>query len=400
MISRKKLDEQGFQNYQIEEIFLAVKNGVDEDLINKYLVNVDLDNLQMIQVRKGLQDGLDVSLYARNTLSDTDMEHIRLQLLDEKMKKEEEQKKKVKQEQRIINKEKRKGRLDGIKSFLTILLILTIFAGLGFAGYLFRDTIAKSFDVLELELSGNSIELEYGTKFDAEDYVVKATDGEEIIQIWPSFTADELGEFDLQYVITNNVKAVKKHLKVKVVDTTEPLIKLSEKNISLTRDVDDFNGFKFIDSVSDNYDPSPKVEIGKIDWTKRSQDIEYKVTDSSGNTATALLKVEIKNKPQTAYTPPSNNNDSSNASSSNTDTQPSSNTSSSNSSASGSSSSTTSESYTIDYEDYQPSNNQYDVTITNNNTGDSTTVSGDNFPVNGSDEEIWNAVEDIFNPKP
>lgn len=400
MISRKKLDEQGFQNYQIEEIFLAVKNGVDEDLINKYLVNVDLDNLQMIQVRKGLQDGLDVSLYARNTLSDTDMEHIRLQLLDEKMKKEEEQKKKVKQEQRIINKEKRKGRLDGIKSFLTILLILTIFAGLGFAGYLFRDTIAKYFDVLELELSDNSIELEYGTKFDAEDYVVKATDGEEIIQIWPSFTADELGEFDLQYVITNNVKAVKKHLKVKVVDTTEPLIKLSEKNISLTRDVDDFNGFKYIDSVSDNYDPSPKVEIEKIDWTKRSQDIEYKVTDSSGNTATALLKVEIKNKPQTAYTPPSNNNDSSNASSSNTDTQPSSNTSSSNSSASGSSSSTTSESYTIDYEDYQPSNNQYDVTITNNNTGDSTTVSGDNFPVNGSDEEIWNAVEDIFNPKP
>lgn len=400
MISRKKLDEQGFQNYQIEEIFLAVKNGVDEDLINKYLVNVDLDNLQMIQVRKGLQDGLDVSLYARNTLSDTDMEHIRLQLLDEKMKKEEEQKKKVKQEQRIIKKEKRKGRLDGIKSFLTILLILTIFAGLGFAGYLFRDTIAKYFDVLELELSSNSIELEYGTKFDAEDYVVKATDGEEIIQIWPSFTADELGEFDLQYVITNNVKAVKKHLKVKVVDTTEPLIKLSEKNISLTRDVDDFNGFKYIDSVSDNYDPSPKVEIGKIDWTKRSQDIEYKVTDSSGNTATALLKVEIKNKPQTAYTPPSNNNDSSNASSSNTDTQPSSNTSSSNSSASGSSSTTTSESYTIDYEDYQPSNGQHDVTITNNNTGDSTTVSGDNFPVNGSDEEIWNAVEDIFNPKP
>ena len=400
MISRKKLDEQGFQNYQIEEIFLAVKNGVDEDLINKYLVNVDLDNLQMIQIRKGLQDGLDVSLYARKNMDDTDMEHIRLQLLDEKMKKEEEQKKKVKQEQRIINKEKRKGRLDGIKSFLTILLILTIFAGLGFAGYLFRDTIAKYFDVLELELSSNSIELEYGAKFDAEDYVVKATDGEEIIQIWPSFTADELGEFDLQYVITNNVKAVKKHLKVKVVDTTEPLIKLSEKNISLTRDVDDFNGFKYIDSVSDNYDPSPKVEIGKIDWTKRSQDIEYKVTDSSGNTATALLKVEIKNKPQTAYTPPSNNNDSSNASSSNTDTQPSSNTSSSNSSASGSSSSTTSESYTIDYEDYQPSNNQYDVTITNNNTGDSTTVSGDNFPVNGSDEEIWNAVEDIFNPKP
>ena len=385
MISRKKLDEKGFLNYQIEEIILAEKNGVDEDLIHKWLENIDLDNYQMQQVRKGLQDGLDVSLYANKDIPYTEMERIRLQQLNEKLKKEEEQKKKVKQEQKIINKEKRKGRLEGIKSFLMILLILTIFAGLGFAGYLFRDTIAKYFDVLELELSSNSIELEYGAKFNAEDYVVKATDSDEIIQIWPTFATDELGEFDLQYVITNNVKAIKRHLKVKVVDTTKPEIKLSESNISLTRNVDDFNGFKYIESVSDNYDPSPKVEIGKIDWTQKNQDIEYKATDSSGNITTTILKVEIKNKPQTAYTTPSNN----------VDTNESNEPSTSNSVSSGDV--TYSESYTIDYENYQPSNGQYEITVTDNNTGESTTTS-DDFPVNGSEDEIWDAIDDIFKP--
>ena len=47
----------------------------------------------------------------------------------------------------------------------------------------------------------------------------------------------------------------------------------------------------------------------------------------------------------------------------------------------------TSESYTIDYEDYQPSNGNYDVTITNNNTGESVTVTDQNPPAPGSNDD-------------
>ncbi len=267
------------------------------------------------------------------------------------------------------------------------MLILSIFAGLGFAGYLFRDTIAKYFDTLELELSANYVELPYGTKFVAEDYIVKATDGEDIIQIWPTFTADELGESKLQYVITNNVRAVKKYLTVKVVDNENPVIKLSDDKITLTRNVDEFNGFKYIESVTDNYDPSPKVEIGAIDWAKKNQEIVYTAIDSEGNVATAVLNVEIKNKP-VVYIPTNSTSESTG------DTSTSSGDSSSSSSSSGTS---WSESWTVDYTDYQPSNGQTDVTYTNNDTGESYTVSDSDSGPYESDEDLWNEIDNLGN---
>lgn len=396
MISRKKLEEKGFQNYQIEEIALAEKNGVDEDLIHQWLENVDLDNYQMIQVRKGLEDGLDVSLYYRIDMSAKAMEHIRLQLLEEKQKKEAEEKKKQKEQKKIEKKEIRHGRLEGIRSFFTIVLIILLIATLGSIAYLFRDTIKKGLEVIELELTTNSIELPYGAKFDANDYVKKATDGEEIIQIWPSFVADELGDFDLQYVITNNVKAVKRHLKVKVVDNECPVIKLSETDITLIRNVDDFNGFSYIESVTDNYDPSPKVEIGQIDWQKRNQKIEYTVTDSEGNVATAVLNVEIKNKP-TAYVPPVNNTPETADDTSASASSGSNGSSSSNSSSSSGGGTSWSESWTVDYTDYQPSNGQTDVTYTNNDTGESYTVSDSDVGPYESDEDLWNEIDNLGN---
>ena len=55
----------------------------------------------------------------------------------------------------------------------------------------------------------------------------------------------------------------------------------------------------------------------------------------------------------------------------------------------------TSESYTIDYEDYQPSNGDYDVTITDNNTGESTTVTTENPPAPGaSDDEFFDWINE------
>ena len=394
MISRKKLEEKGFLNFQIEEIVLAEKNGVSEELIHQWLENVDLDNYQMMQVRKGLQDNLDVSLYARKDIPHTEMERIRLQQLEEKQKKEEENAK-VKEQKKIEQNVVRTGRLEKIKSFLVITLILFIFAGLGFAGYLFRDTIAKYFEDLDLVLSETHVEVPYGSKFNAADYVVSASDGEEIIQIWPTFSTDELGEFDLQYVITNNVKAVKRHLKVKVVDDEAPVIKLSESRISLTRGVDDFNGFKYIDSVSDNYDSSPKVEIGQIDWSKRNQDIEYKVSDSEGNVTIVTLSVDIKNKPQiTQPVPETQQTDTQITSSSETSSGGSSSSSISNSDGN-TSSSTTTHTFTYDYEDYQPSNGEYDIHITDDQ-GETVTITGDDNSMGETPEDLIEEACAIF----
>ena len=63
--------------------------------------------------------------------------------------------------------------------------------------------------------------------------------------------------------------------------------------------------------------------------------------------------------------------------------------------SSGSTSSSSSESYTIDYEDYQPGNGQYDVTITDNNPGESTTVTTEDPPMPGaSDDEFFDWIND------
>jgi len=390
MISKKKLEELGFQNYQIEEIRLAEKNGVDEDLIHKWLENTEFDSYQMFQIRKGLQDGLDVSLYANKDIPYTEMERIRLQQLVEKNKKDEQEAKKIKEEKKAERKEKRNGRLEGIKSFFTTLLIILLIATLGTVIYLFKDSILKSLELLELELPKEVVELSYGDKFNADDYVIKVTEGDEIIKIWPQFTTDELGEFKLEYVITNNVKAVKKYLKVKVIDDEAPVIKLSDEKISLTRNVDDFNGFIYIESVTDNYDSSPKVEISMIDWSKNSQDVEYKATDSEGNISTAYLHIDIRNKPQTSSTP--------SVSSNTTDSSGSDVFSSGNNGGGNSSSgSTWSESWTVDYTDYQPSNGQTDVTYTNNDTGESYTVSDSDVGPYESDEDLWSEIDNLGN---
>ena len=86
MINTDKYESMGFLNWQIEEIKLAIKNGVEDSLIHQYLENVDLDSFQMQQIRLGLQDGLDVSLYARKDIPFAEMEQIRLRQLDDKIK--------------------------------------------------------------------------------------------------------------------------------------------------------------------------------------------------------------------------------------------------------------------------------------------------------------------------
>ena len=66
-------------------------------------------------------------------------------------------------------------------------------------------------------------------------------------------------------------------------------------------------------------------------------------------------------------------------------------------SGSGSSGTSSSESWTIDYTDYQPSNGQTEVTYTNNNTGESYTVSDGGSNPYESDEDLWAEIDNLGN---
>ena len=74
----------GFLPFCMEEIKLAFSSGIDPDLISKYMNDTGLNNLQLRQIRLGLEQDLDVSAYARISMPYEEMEKIRERLLKEK----------------------------------------------------------------------------------------------------------------------------------------------------------------------------------------------------------------------------------------------------------------------------------------------------------------------------
>ena len=70
--------KKGFLPFCIEEIKLAYKAGIDPKLIEKYMNDRDFDNMQLRQIRLGLEGNLDVSAYARTSMPSDEMEQIRL----------------------------------------------------------------------------------------------------------------------------------------------------------------------------------------------------------------------------------------------------------------------------------------------------------------------------------
>ena len=73
----------GFLPFCMEEIRLAFSNGIDPQKIEQYMNDTAFDNMQLRQIRLGLEQDLDVSAYARTSMPYEEMEKIRERLLKE-----------------------------------------------------------------------------------------------------------------------------------------------------------------------------------------------------------------------------------------------------------------------------------------------------------------------------
>lgn len=306
----------------------------------------------------------------------------------------------------------------------TVLIAFVSVAILGFAIFLIKDLIVRAHALIELELKQNSITIRAGDAFNPSDYVKYVTEDESVYIIYPSLDTEDVGEHSIDFVATNGIKNVRKTMTVNVIDGDSPTIVLTAEEIKLVRNRDEetFDALKYVKEVHDNIDPDEDlyVEVNDLDWEKEQQSLSYRVKDSSGNAGKAVLLVKIEDKAvcdkNATYNSASNTCSCKSgysgdgiackliqSSSGSTATSGSGNSSGSGSSgssgntggSSSSSSSSSSESYTIDYEDYQPGNGQYDVTITDNNTGDSTTVTTQDPPMPGaSDDEFFDWIND------
>ena len=306
----------------------------------------------------------------------------------------------------------------------TVLIAFISVAILGFAIFLIKDLIVRAHALIELELKQNSITIRAGDAFNPSDYVKYVTEDESVYIIYPSLDTEDVGEHSIDFVATNGIKNVRKTMTVNVIDGDSPTIVLTDEEIKLVRNRDEetFDALKYVKEVHDNIDPDEDlyVEVNDLDWEKEEQSLSYRVKDSSGNAGKAVLLVKIEDKAvcdkNATYNSASNtcscksgysgdgiackliqSSSGGTAASGSGNSSGSGGTGSSGSSggSSSSSSSSSSESYTIDYEDYQPGNGQYDVTITDNNTGDSTTVTTQDPPMPGaSDDEFFDWIND------
>lgn len=186
-------------------------------------------------------------------------------------------------------------RNSSITMIVLVLFTILIFSA---AVFLARDGILGSMATIELELKQKSVTLKAGDAFVASEYVKYVTEDSNVFIIYPSLDTGKTGEYDLDYVATNNYRSVRKTLRVKVVDSEAPSIVLAYEEIKLVRNRDEesFDPLSFIETISDNIDKDLVPVITEIDWEKDEQILIYRLQDSSGNASTASLKVMIEDK--------------------------------------------------------------------------------------------------------
>ena len=305
----------GYLPFCMEEIRLAFNSGIDPKLIGQYMNDTAFDNLQLRQIRLGLEQDLDVSAYARTSMPCEEMEQIRKRLLKEQSERDLAAEEEKHLEQQQIRTEVNRKKLHNTLSFFRIILIIGLIgvvAGVFFFG---REIYRIYNQDLFITFVKDEAVLEYKESFIPEDQIREHSEGSNIMIICPSFAADELGEYSVTYQLSNGLKTIRKDLRIRVVDSTNPQITLTTDEITLTREVDEFIPEEYIDGISDNYDQDPNITIDELDWELDEQDIRYLVEDSSGNKAEAVLHVLIKDrskeKPKPSNTKPSTSSESS-----------------------------------------------------------------------------------------
>ena len=290
--------KKGFLPFCIEEIRLAYKARIDPKLIEKYMNDRDFDNMQLRQIRLGLEKDLDVSAYARTSMPSDEMEQIRLRLWKERESRNLEKEEEEKLEKQKVKGEVNKTRLQNTVSVLRIIMIIGVLALL-VGAYLFGSRIYEIWNEdLYIDFTTETAVLEYKEPFVPEDYIKEYSQTDNVMIIYPSFSADELGDYTVIYQLSNGLKTIKEELKIRVVDTSSPVIRLKEEEIRLIREKDEFDPEDYIEGVSDNCDPEPKIVISELDWNLDEQKISFQAFDSSGNKAEAVLRVFIEDKPR------------------------------------------------------------------------------------------------------
>lgn len=295
-----------------------IRDGLQEGLDVEWYANTSFDYLQMEQIYLALEAGINDE-EALNMLCDPRIPYESMQQIRESLF----------EQFGIYEEAAEKLKRKRIMRFFITFLLLAVVGGTSSILYINRETIGYYFEDIHLELESEHIRLGMSKSFVASEYI-KEYDKNCKLKLPDEKKFDEIGTYTVTYKLSNKAKTISKNLIIDVYDDISPEIVLSESSITLDYG-SQFNGKNYIVSAIDNVDGDLKSKVKFNDINTNlsgTYAVAYKVSDLSGNQATATMNVLVKEKKVEQPTQKPDTNRSNNNSSSDNTNRPSKNASS------------------------------------------------------------------------
>lgn len=273
----------GLNSAQMTEVYEGLKK-LTTDQVDLY-AKPEYDNMQMQEIRLGLEHGLtpdQMAVFMNPEISWEAMNHNR---------------EKIENANVIDKRAKAKLHAQWLRIMFIALLIITLIGTASVGAYLFHQYQMLQNQNLTLILTADEVTLDYGAAFNPIDYVQDYTKEDGVELILPDvIDTHQIGKTEVLYKIKNRIKTGTAVLAVNVIDQSPPDVTLSTHEVTLTRGQDTFSGKAYLSSAADNADGdlTDSVIWNDPDESLNDQDITYSVTDSSGNTGTAVLTLHYK----------------------------------------------------------------------------------------------------------
>lgn len=277
----KKLDEliktYAYDARQKTQLRLADEKGLDISKMKDPKFNWE----QMREISLAMEYGLNPDTLCEPEISAESMEKIRYSLMDQ---------------QSVFEDAKEEIKKKRIKR-ISLSIFTMVFAFIVSVIYLMnKDTIDKYIEPVQLELTTDKVTVEYGEDIHFMDYV-KYYDKSQQLTIPLNQNLKKIKDYKFIYSVTNGVKTKEKALLVSVVDTTKPIIELTQSEITLDKG-DQFTAKDYIKKAEDNYDQLSADDVITKNTVDTNNDgdyeVEYQLKDQHGNVVVSILKVHVR----------------------------------------------------------------------------------------------------------
>lgn len=272
--------EDKYQKYEntafSSEQWYIIKNAIDDDINVKDIADPRFSVSQLTLLINARRNGINLE-----GLTDPDIKEEQLAQILEK----------IANEMGLYDEHYEKVRKLWIRNITRMILIASIITIICSLLYITKDDWLKYFEELYLSFNCERVQLEAGEDFDPAAYI-KAYDPEAIIE-FPNvkqINTHKPGTYWAIYHISNGKKEKDMKLLVEIKDTTPPEIKLKEKSISVS-DMADIDAKRYIKSITDLVDGDLK---SKVKFQINDNEISYEISDSSGNKAKEIIKINLE----------------------------------------------------------------------------------------------------------